>query len=95
MRQLNLLRRLAAIGALLLLPAIAHADCAMEQTICEARCSLNHYDNRAARAGCDSRCMAERAACSTEKGTEKAVDFSKQAWRDTQSFFQGLTEEKK
>ena len=86
--------RPVALATLLLLPLGAQADCATEQTLCEARCSLNHYDDRAARAGCNSRCLAERAACSTQKGAEQAVDLSKQAWRDTRSFFQGLTEDK-
>jgi hypothetical protein len=69
----------------------ARADCATQQTLCEARCSIEYFGEKAAKMGCESRCMAERAACSTGKGAEKAVEIGKKAWQDTGKFVEGFT----
>ncbi|WP_432697976.1 hypothetical protein ACQUQP_06430 [Marinobacterium sp. YM272] len=82
---------LTALSLGLLAPVTAQADCAFDQTLCEARCSINHFNDNAARLGCESRCMAERAACSTEAGAKKALEMGKEAWDDTGSFVEGFT----
>ncbi|SEG53395.1 hypothetical protein [Marinobacterium lutimaris] len=86
-------KNLLAAGLILglLLPTQARADCAFDQTICEARCSIKHFDSNAARLGCESRCAAERAACSTEAGAKKALEMGKDAWDDTGAFVEGFT----
>lgn len=83
------------ISALLamLLPLEARANCATEQTLCEAGCSVQHFADKAARLGCESRCVAERAACSTEAGARKALEVGKQAWRDTGAFVDGFIQQ--
>lgn len=86
---LNFAAATLALG--LLLPNLARADCAFDQTICEARCSIKHFDSNAARLGCESRCAAERAACSTEAGAKKALEMGKDAWDDTGDFVEGFT----
>lgn len=82
---------LSAMAALA--PLSAQADCATEQTLCEARCSIEHFGDKAARLGCESRCMAERAACSTGAGAQKALEIGKKAWRDTGAFVEGFTKD--
>lgn len=72
----------------------ARANCAMEQTLCDAQCSIEHFGDKAARLGCESRCAAERAACSTKAGAEKAVELGKKALRDTGAFIEGFTGDK-
>jgi len=69
----------------------AQADCALDQTLCDAQCSIEHFGDKAARLGCESRCAAERAACSTKAGAEKAVELGKKALRDTGAFIEGFT----
>lgn len=82
---------------------IASADCATEQTICEAQCSVKYFNDDAAALGCKSKCVAKRAVCSTESGAKTAVDtggdvldkgveVSKEAWENTKSFVKGVTE---
>ncbi|KEA63241.1 hypothetical protein ADIMK_2765 [Marinobacterium lacunae] len=66
----------------------------MDQTFCDAKCSIEHFSDKAARLGCESRCAAERAACSTKAGAEKAVEIGKKALRDTGAFIEGFTGEK-
>lgn len=85
---------LAALSLGLLIPTQAQADCAFDQTICEARCGFKHFDNKASRLGCESRCVAERAACSTEAGAQKAIELGKEAWENTGSFVEGFTGQK-
>lgn len=88
-------RLLLGIAGALLIPLSASADCATEQTLCEARCSIEHFGDKAARLGCESRCVAERAACSTSAGAQKALEIGKQAWRDTGAFVEGFTDDDK
>lgn len=82
---------------------LAIADCATEQTLCEAECSLRYFSDEAAELGCKSKCVAKRAVCSTESGAKTAVDtggdvldkgveMSKEAWENTKSFVKGATE---
>ncbi len=66
--------------------------CDGQQEWCESTCATRHPDDKAAKAGCVSRCVAERAACSTSVGADKAIDLGKDAWDGTKSFFKGLTE---
>lgn len=66
--------------------------CDRQQEICNLNCDSRHIDDKAARTGCKSRCVAERAACSTSVGAGKAADVGKDAWEGTKSFFKGLTE---
>ncbi|WP_027859346.1 hypothetical protein [Marinobacterium jannaschii] len=70
----------------------AIADCSTKQTFCEAQCKVKHLSDEMAEAGCNSKCVAERAACSAEKGADTAVDAGKKAWEGTKSFVKGLTE---
>ncbi len=86
---INLVAAGLALG--LLLPNLARADCAFDQTLCEARCSIKHFDSKAARLGCESRCAAERAACSTQAGAQKALEMGQEAWDDTGDFVDGFT----
>lgn len=91
---MNKLTTVVMLTALLALPTLTEADCAFDQKLCNARCTIVHFDDGAAKAGCKSRCLAERAACSTKAGTQKALDLGKDAVRDTRSFIDGLTEDK-
>lgn len=83
-----------SLSLLALLPLRALAGCDTQQTLCDARCSIIHFDDKAAKAGCESRCLAERAACSTKQGAHQAVELGKKALNDTSSFLKGLTEDK-
>ncbi len=89
---------------LILFSSVAYADCSTDQTLCETQCALKHFSDEAAELGCKSRCLAKRAACSTESGAktvvetggeviDDGVDITKEAWQDTKSFVRGLTEE--
>ncbi|WP_432470674.1 hypothetical protein [Amphritea sp. HPY] len=82
---------LILLSALLLSP-IALADCSDEQTWCNTKCEVKHLGDDAAITGCKSKCVAARAACSTKSGAETAVEASKKALKNTESFFKGLTE---
>ncbi len=84
--------RYLVLSALLMLSAPAMADCSTEQTLCEAKCKVSNLTDDAALTGCKSKCMAKRAACSTEKGAETAVQMGKDAWENTKSFIKGATE---
>lgn len=66
--------------------------CDRQQEICNLNCDSRHSDDKAGRSGCKSRCVAERAACSTSVGAGKAAEVGKDAWDGTKSFFKGLTE---
>lgn len=66
--------------------------CDRQQEICNLTCDERHPGDDAARTGCKSKCVAQRAACSTSVGAGKAVDVGKDAWDGTKSFFKGLTE---
>jgi len=90
---MKITRLTVSLLATTLIPLSASANCATEQTLCEARCSIEHFADKAARLGCESRCMAERAACSTSAGAQKALEIGKQAWRDTGAFVEGFTED--
>ncbi|MDO6564041.1 hypothetical protein Q4488_11670 [Amphritea sp. 1_MG-2023] len=79
------------LSAMLLAP-LAQADCADEQAWCETKCEVKHMTDDAAVSGCKSKCIAARAACSTQAGAETAWDATKEAAKDTKSFFKGLTE---
>ncbi len=81
----------AALLATLSSPA-AFADCADEQTWCETKCNVKHLGDDAAITGCKSKCVAKRAACSTQSGAETVWEAGKKAAKDTGSFFKGLTE---
>lgn len=80
-----------ALTASLLAP-LAQADCADEQSWCETKCEVKHVTDDAAATGCKSKCVAARAACSTQSGAETAWDATKDAAQKTKSFFKGLTE---
>ncbi|WP_417224722.1 hypothetical protein [Amphritea sp.] len=80
-----------ALSAMMLAP-LAQADCADDQNWCETKCEVKHITDEAAATGCKSKCVAERAACSTKAGAETAWDATKEAAKDTKSFFKGLTE---
>lgn len=60
------------------------ADCGTEQTWCETKCKVSHVGDDAARTGCLSRCVAERALCSTKAGAEAAIDSSKEIYQESQ-----------
>lgn len=66
--------------------------CDRAQEICDLNCDSQYPNDKAARTGCKSRCVAERAACSTSVGAGKAAEVGKGAWEGTKSFFKGLTE---
>lgn len=81
----------------------AVADCATKQTLCETQCAVSYFNDEAAELGCKSKCVAQRALCSTESGAKTAVDAggkvvdkgveaSKNAWENTKSFIKGVTE---
>lgn len=75
-----------------LVAPLAQADCADEQSWCETKCEVKHVTDDAAATGCKSKCVAARAACSTQSGAETAWDATKEAAQKTKSFFKGLTE---
>lgn len=79
------------------------ADCSTDQSICNARCALKYFSDEAAELGCKTRCSAKRAVCSTKIGAKSVtetseelidtgVEKSKNAWDNTKSFFNGLTD---
>ncbi|WP_299198675.1 hypothetical protein [uncultured Amphritea sp.] len=80
-----------ALSATFLAP-LAQADCSDEQNWCETKCEVKHMTDDAAATGCKSKCVAERAACSTQAGAETAWDATKKAAENTKSFIKGLTE---
>ncbi|MBE9397311.1 hypothetical protein IOQ59_08565 [Pontibacterium sp. N1Y112] len=95
--------RYLLLSAALLISGPVLADCGMKQTFCESKCKVTHLGDDAAATGCKSKCIAQRAACSTEKGAETvievgkkgaetAVDASQKAWENTKSFIKGATE---
>ncbi|WP_415901756.1 hypothetical protein ACMXYR_11915 [Neptuniibacter sp. QD29_5] len=61
-------------SALMLLTPAVFADCSTDQTICEAKCSVKHFTDDAAELGCKSKCVAQRAMCSTESGAKTVVE---------------------
>lgn len=70
----------------------AQANCSDEQTWCNTKCEVKHLGDDAAITGCQSKCVAARAACSTKAGAETAYDVGKKAVDSTKSFFKGLAE---
>jgi len=79
------------------------ANCGTSQSVCESKCSVVHFNDEAAEAGCKSKCIAQRAACSTEQGAKDAIEIGKKgadavvetgqkAWENTKSFIRGATE---
>lgn len=91
------------LSAALLVASPVFADCGTEQTFCETKCKVAHLTDDAAYAGCKSKCIAQRAVCSTESGAETVIEASKNgadvvvetgqsAWESTKSFIKGATE---
>lgn len=64
--------------------SVAWADCGTEQTWCETKCKVSHVGDDAARTGCISRCVAERALCSTKAGAESALETGKEVYQESQ-----------
>lgn len=92
-----------AIALTTVLTTSVFADCSTKQTFCEAKCAATYLTDEAAELGCKSKCVAQRALCSTESGAKAAVDTGgkvvdkgveagKNAWDNTKSFFKGITE---
>ena len=92
-----------ASALIILLPSFVLADCATKQSFCEAKCTATYLTDEAAELGCKSKCVAQRALCSTESGAkaaldtgeevvDKGVEASKNAWDNTKSFFKGISE---
>lgn len=73
-----------AMFFVMFLASPAQADCSSEQTWCETSCRVRYISDDAARTGCLSRCVAERAACSTKAGAESAIDYSKEVYKESQ-----------
>ena len=78
--------------ALSLLPFNAQANCEVEHTLCNTKCEVSHFSDKAANAGCQSKCTAKRAACETAEAADRVSEASKKAWDGTKSFVKGLTE---
>jgi len=78
------------VTALVLSP-LSWADCALDQNLCETTCNVRFVTNDAEKAGCISRCVAERTICSTKAGTEKAKDLGQEVWQESKSFLDGFT----
>lgn len=70
---------------------IAFADCALEQTACEAKCAVQYIGDDAGETGCKARCVGARAACHAKNGVDKTAEFGESAWEGTKSFVKGLT----
>jgi len=87
--RLSLLITLAA----LLTPLSAQASCDLEYTACESACKVKYISDDGGKAGCTSKCFAEKGACLTKKGAEKTAEAGEKAWDNTKSFFKALTEE--
>lgn len=81
---------LALVG---LLPAISYADCKTDYLICEKTCSVKHFNDDAAIAGCKTKCVGERGVCLAKAGADKTVEIGEDAWEGTKSFFKGVTDE--
>ena len=72
-------------------PVTALADCADQQTLCNAHCEIRYLGDSAAVSGCRSKCIAERAVCSTKSGAETVFEAGQDAAEKTGSFIKGLT----
>ena len=86
-----MLRVIIPLLALLITPVAAYADCSSEQTWCNTQCEAAHLGDDAAIAGCRSKCIAQRAVCSTKSGAETVFEAGKEAVDKTGSFIKGLT----
>lgn len=53
------------------------ASCALEQTACKASCNVRYFDDSLGRMACNTKCAAQRAACSAEESAEDAVEKTK------------------
>ncbi|MGB0466303.1 MAG: hypothetical protein ACPGF7_02075 [Pontibacterium sp.] len=84
--------RYLILSALLVISSPVLANCSIDQTLCETQCKVKNLNDEASLAGCNSKCVAIRAACSAEKGAEKAVELGKGAWENTKAFIKGATE---
>ena len=82
---------LLALLALLTFSTTSYADCAFDQDVCEASCKLRFITNDAEKAGCISRCVAERTLCSAKVGADKAKEFGEEALEESKSFIEGFT----
>jgi len=80
-----------ALLFLLTLSTTSYADCAFDQDVCEASCKLRFITNDAEKAGCISRCVAERTLCSAKIGAGKAKEFGAEALEESKSFIEGFT----
>lgn len=82
---------LLMIATLVFSQSVNASDCGVEQGICETTCKVRFITNDAEKAGCLSRCVAERTLCSAKVGTEKAKDLSEDIWQESKSFLEGFT----
>ncbi|NRQ00928.1 hypothetical protein [Marinobacterium sp. xm-d-530] len=83
--------RLLALLTFLTFTTTSYADCAFDQDVCEASCKLRFITNDAEKAGCISRCVAERTLCSAKIGAGKAKEFGEEALEESKSFIEGFT----
>lgn len=65
-------------------------SCRAEQAACESRCDDTHVGDDIARAGCDSVCAMNRAACEANAGVEAARPFIERETQRLMDFFGDL-----
>ena len=83
--------RLLVFLTFITLSTTSYADCAFDQDVCEASCKLRFITNDAEKAGCISRCVAERTLCSAKIGAGKAKEFGTEALEESKSFIEDFT----
>lgn len=60
---------------------------------CQARCGAAYPEDRAAEAGCQAACAADRAVCEAKAGYEQAKPWVADQFRKMQRFFEGFSEQ--
>ncbi len=73
--------------------APSYANCESEQTQCSSTCSAQYTDDNAAKAGCQTGCLAARAGCFAKNGAEKTAEAGNHALGKVKSFIKGLSDE--
>ncbi len=53
-------------------------SCNLKYQFCTTVCTIQHFNSDAKKAGCKTRCAAEKAGCIAGEGAESAGDFLEQ-----------------
>lgn len=78
---------------MLVSPLAAQAGCELDYQACDKACSVKYLTDDGGKAGCVSKCVAQKGVCLAKDGAEKTAEAGGKAWDSTKSFFKALTEE--